>query len=264
MEISVRFVQLTLLEVHSVRKEVNSVRFKVSWSEVTNLEEKTKFWFSTRRDLIEKVSSELQVSANPPGFYTGKGQKRKNANLQLKKYEEGEYILRWKRKKLPYQIIFALACQSWYYPDDIRAAVQFLILEERKRFNLCHEELDLVLSNKGQSILYLQEKVHLKGWNWYFGSIMTDTWSIRRKDGSTQVLHLDDILPKYYYQLKKKPKPVQRHRGYRDHGSLGDLNIRARREELRKDFTTLQEEQLMEQRIKKHTGLIGLLKGWFS
>lgn len=231
----------------------------VPWSEVTDLEDKTRVWFSTRRDQIEKVSSELQVTASPPGLQTGKG-----ANLQMMKYREGEYVLKWGRKKLPYRIIFALACLSWYFPEDIRASIQFLILEERKRFNLCHEELDLVLQNKAQSILYLQEKIHLKGWNWYFGSICTEKWSIRLKSGKNITISLWEILPRYFYQMKKKPKPVQRHRGYRDHGTLGDLNVRARREEIQKDFSSLQAQLDYEAREKKHKGLIDLLKGWFS
>lgn len=240
------------------------MKVSVPWSEVTSLEEKVKAWFLNRQAVINKASSELQISASPPLYVSGRRKKKKSSNLELKRLEEGEYVLEMGRKKLPYHIVFALACQSWFYPKDLATATRFLILEERKRWNLCHEELDLVLSNKGQCILYLQEKVHLRGWDWLFGSIITDKFSCRIKSGKNVTYQLEELFPRYRYRLKKKPQPVTRRRGYRDHGSLGDLSVKARREEQSRDFTCLQEEEIYEQRKRNHEGLIGLLKGWFS
>lgn len=239
--------------------------YPVPWSEVTILEDKVETWFYNRRALIEKVSSELQTSASPPLQVTGKRKEKKISNLELKRLEEGEYILQFGRKKIPFHMIFALACQSWWYPKELGTAVRFLILEERKRWNLYHPELDIVLENKYQCILYLQEGVHLKGWDWLFGSIFTDKFSFRRKaNGENDYYQLEDLLPLYHYRLKKKAKPVARKRGYRDHGSLGDLSVKARREELSKDFTRLQEEEAIELRKRKFENLIDFIRGWLS
>lgn len=235
-----------------------------TWDEILSLEEKTINWFSKRQALINKASSELRASANPPIQWSGKRQKRKNLNLQEVKLQQGEYVLKFGRKKLPYHVIFALACQSWFYPEEIRTSIQFLILEERKRWNFTNEELDLVLTHKAQCILYLQEQVHMKGWSWYFGAILTNKWTHINKNGQQVTYKLEEILPRYFYQQKKKPIPNQRIRGYRDHGSLGSLDKRVRQEEYRKDWSSKSSEEEYQTRKKQSRGFLSFLKGWFS
>lgn len=237
----------------------------VNRPDVTLLEEKTKAWFSKRQRLLNKVSSELQVSANPTFYYKGRGSKKKNLNLILDKTEKGEYVLKFGIKKLPYIVIFALACQSWWYPDELRSSVQFLILEEERiRWNLCHEELDLVLHDKPTCILYLQEQVYTKGWNWLFGTILTCKWSCITHTGESKIFKLEKVLPRFYYQIKKKPQPQQRKRGYRDHGSLGDYNKSIRLEEQRIDYSSRLSEEDYQAKKKKSLDLISFLRGWFS
>lgn len=185
--------------------------------------------------------------------------------MALEATQNGEYVLKFGLKKLPYPVIFSLACQSWWYPDELRASVQFLILEEERiRWNFCHEELDLVLHDKPTCILYLQEQVYTKGWNWFFGTILTDKWSCITRDGNSRIFELKKVLPRYFYQIKKKPQPQQRKRGYRDHGSLGDYNKKVRLEEQRIDYSSRQSEEEYQTKKKKSLDLISFLRGWFS
>lgn len=63
---------------------------------------------------------------------------------------------------------------------------------------------------------------------------------------------------KFYLLSKKKPAKVQRHKGYRDHGSLGSEFSRTRKDQSR-DWTVQQEEEYKHRREDVY---LPLLEGW--
>jgi hypothetical protein len=73
-----------------------------------------------------------------------------------------------------------------------------------------------------------------------------------------------EILPKYFILQKPKPRRIQRHRGYRDHGTLTDESVSVRRTEFKKDFQLKQEEERIERMKKNFSDSIKLLFGWIQ
>lgn len=63
---------------------------------------------------------------------------------------------------------------------------------------------------------------------------------------------------KFYLLSKKKPAKVQRHKGYRDHGSLGSEFSKTRKDQSR-DWTVRQEEEYKNRREDVY---LPLLEGW--
>lgn len=210
-----------------------------------------------KRDKLQRVSSELRVSANLP------------PEAMLDNYsrlEDFECNLRFcYRKKLPYFVLFSLACLSWWIDEEqeLGKVLRFLVEEQLDRFPHLGTELQLVLSSRADCLLFLQDKYEGHEQD-LFSSVFTLKWSwIDPHTGGNISRSFFEIAPKTFWTKKKKPRKVQRKRGYRDHGSLGDQGSIIRRQEWQKDYSNyLEEEKILEQR-RERKSLVQLLLGWF-
>jgi hypothetical protein len=105
------------------------------------------------------------------------------------------------KRKLTY-----LAILSWYLPPEIGILLR-LALEEYIDNKEDLAELDLLLHNRGEMLVFLQEtsKWHSRD---FFGNIANS-------ENAKNCKHFFCLE----FSTRKKPKRVQRHRGYRDKGT---------------------------------------------
>lgn len=210
------------------------------------------------RTRLQRVSSELRASASPPPEVAS------GNHFDLENFETQ---LRFNyRKKLPYFVCFSLACLSWWIDEeeDLGKVIRFLLEEQVDRFPDFGHELQLVLSSKAECLLFLQERYESR-YQDLFSSIFTLKWSwVDPHTGGNIVRTFFEIAPRTFWIKKKKPRKVQRKRGYRDHGSLGDHGNIVRREEWKKDYSNREEEELIEENRRTKRSLLELLRGWFQ
>lgn len=138
---------------------------------------------------------------------------------------------------------------------------EFLLTNERKY----HLDQDVAFKarfeSKAYHSLYLQEKLSLE--QSYLDNICGNRYTLA--DNKTH-LTLLEILQNLNFQIGVKklgrPKKLQRHKGYRDHGSLPDESTKARRKGVSEDFNLTQLQLKKEQEEKELSDALELLKGW--
>ena len=115
---------------------------------------------------------------------------------------QNNFLLRTHRKKE----LILLAIFSWYIDEGLGLLLRFSIREKVNSDDLKY--LELLLESKGQMLVFLEESSE---WSCrdFFGNILT-------KENRLRIYSL--FKPEF--ESRKKPKRLQRHRGYRDHGSL--------------------------------------------
>lgn len=117
---------------------------------------------------------------------------------------EGNFENRLLLKRHDLDFLIACAILSWYIPEEIGILLR-LELEKYSQ----HEDLfilDLLIQNKGTMLCYL---IETRLWHSrdFFGNILPLVQQVFR-----------NISP--VFKTKRRVKRVQRHRGYRDKGSL--------------------------------------------
>lgn len=115
---------------------------------------------------------------------------------------QNEFVLR-RREKC---ILICLAIYSWYAPEEIGILLRLAL--ERYSKNEDFWFLAIMLESKASMKNFLVE-TRLWSSRDFFGNILTEE-------------HLDKLFTYFFplYQTKRRPRRVQRHRGYRDKGSL--------------------------------------------
>lgn len=122
-----------------------------------------------------------------------------------------------------------LCCISWYLPEELRFTLQLDLLDKKSQFGPEYEQrVALLLESKAKMLIYILESNTWRNPEEFFGKFFANRINIQVKRKSTI-----------------KPKKVQRHRGYRDHGSRR-LGFEFLREE-EKDFTGRELQNLIEQ-----------------
>jgi hypothetical protein len=97
-----------------------------------------------------------------------------------------------------------LCCVQWYLPEELGVSLRMYLWERRNYFGPdYYQKISLLLESKAKMLIYILESNVLgNNTNDIFGKIAADTIGI-----------------KIQKVVKRKPKRVQRHRGYRDKGS---------------------------------------------
>lgn len=141
--------------------------------------------------------------------------------------------------------LILLSLISWYIPEEIGILLRFSIIE-----NISNQEdlefLNLLLDSKGEMKLFL---INTTLWHTrdFFGNILVEK----------NLQHaLNSIVPSL--KSNRKPKRVQRHRGYRDKGTL-------RKESDKHDFWISTDEQnRLENERKSRQETLDLLRGFIG
>lgn len=137
-----------------------------------------------------------------------------------------------------------LSLISWYLPEESGILLRLSIEEEIRNTDL--DFLALMLENKGQCLCFLLE---------------TSLWSTRDWFGNLLTLsNLKTALGSLKPSLKsrRKPKRIQRHRGYRDKGTL-------RKESDKHDLWTSTAEQMkLEEERLSNAQTLEFLVGWIT
>lgn len=153
---------------------------------------------------------------------------------------ENDFYLTSRRK----EDLVRLAILSWYIPEEYGILIRLRIREE-----ISHNPdlliLDFLTKSLGEMKLFLY---HTELWHTrdFFGNILKDNMTFK------------DLPIRPRMRKKSKPKKVQRHRGYRDKGTL-------RFPHEYHDFSdrTLEEKQLEDDR-KALKDAIDFLEGWIT
>lgn len=142
--------------------------------------------------------------------------------------------------------LISLAIFSWYIDPGLGILLRFAI-KEKMANNFDLEILEFFLDSKGEMLTFLIE---------------TNLWHTRDFFGNLySVKRLQKLLRyklRFKFKDRKRPKRVQRHRGYRDKGTL-------RKPEDHHDFGDYRIEQLqLDEKRKKHSDGIFLLRGFLT
>lgn len=139
--------------------------------------------------------------------------------------------------------LIRLAILSWYLPEEVGVLLRMSIEE------ILSEDINYIqvlLFNKGEMKCFLCDT---KLWHTrdFFGNILTSK-KLRQS--------LNSVHP--VYKTKRRPKRVQRHRGYRDKGTL----------RLNSDKHTLwistDEQNRLEEERKNHQSTLDFLRGFIG
>lgn len=137
-----------------------------------------------------------------------------------------------------------LAVLSWYIEEETGWLLR-LALEEKIGNNLDLDWIGLLLNSKAECLIYLQEtnRWHTRD---FFGNVLTDN-RIKRLTKAVKPI----------FETQRRPKRVQRKRGYKDKGSLRKIHERH-------DFSehTFEQNEI-EQRRLSSSQTIQLARGWF-
>ena len=159
-------------------------------------------------------------------------------------------------KKLSKKIVYHLWELSYFFENEnIRGMLLSFIEDNRKKF---HIDDDLVISTEFESKEYFLLAISDKLWKHphYFDNLTGNKYTL--KDNKTH-LTLFEILKalNLHYGISKiaRPKKLQRHKGYRDHGSLSDETSRVTRNEWQSDQQNyaLIEKELERKKIEEDT-----------
>lgn len=140
--------------------------------------------------------------------------------------------------------LLVLSILSWYVPEDLGVLLRLNILEKIEFSELGF--LELCCRSKGQMLCFLLETS-----NWstrdFFGNILTPRMI------KQALLSLKPI-----FKSRRKPKRVQRHRGYRDKGTL-------RKNSDKHDLWISTDEQLkLEEERLSTKDTLAFLAGWVT
>lgn len=143
------------------------------------------------------------------------------------------------------QDLIGLAILSWYIDPRIGILLR-LDLREKIKNNFDLEVLEFFLYSKGEMLSFLIE-TNLWHTRDFFGNIFN-------KDKNVRLLRL--VRPRF--KTRRKPKRVQRHRGYRDKGS------RRKDEEKHSLWISTDEQLKIEEERKIHKDSILLLRNFIN
>lgn len=141
--------------------------------------------------------------------------------------------------------LVVLALLSWYIPEEFGILLR-LELEEIVSTNFDLEEVELLLRSLGEAKCFLLESSlwHSRD---FFGNVTN-------KERQRRLISLFEPI----LTSKRKPKRVQRHRGYRDKGCL-------KLPHEHHDFSdTGSEQYLLEQKRLTYQDTINFLRGWVT
>lgn len=179
---------------------------------------------STQRFLCE-TEKHLQIRAEKLNAICSESQSR---YLQ----QGTEYFFSFRKNNLDQTLL--LCCISWYLPEVLRIPLQLDLLDDRKRFGPDYEQrIFLLLESKAKMLIYILESTTWRTPEEFFGKLLANT------------IKLQCLAKKV-----PKPKRTQRHRGYRDKGSLR-IGVEFLHEE-QVDFS-LRELQLEIEEIRRAT-----------
>lgn len=137
-----------------------------------------------------------------------------------------------------------LSLLSWYLPEDLGILLRLDIEEKIRKTDL--DYLGLLLKSKGQTLCFLVETGLWSTRDW-FGNILT-------KKNIEHCLRCIGIRRK----TKRAPKRIQRHRGYRDKGTL-------RKESDKHDLWISTAEQMnLEEKRLSISDTFNFIVGWIT
>lgn len=140
--------------------------------------------------------------------------------------------------------LICLSLLSYYMPEEIGVILRMSISEEIQKTDL--DFLELLLKGKGQALCFLLDTSlwHSRD---FFGNIVTPN-NLKQS--------ILSFRPKM--QTRRRPKRVQRHRGYRDKGTL-------RRDSDKHDLWYSTAEQLeIEEERESQAHTLKFLEGWIT
>jgi anion-transporting ArsA/GET3 family ATPase len=139
-----------------------------------------------------------------------------------------DITFRVKSKNVKHYLLLC-AMSHWIPDENLKILLQMFLLEKYRKFGEEYEQkISLLLNSKTETLLYLQQQNTIwRNSSEFFG----DLCSL-------------DIKVKLIILRPRKPKRIQRHRGYRDKGSLSP-NSQIKHEE-KKDFSLTELQNQLE------------------
>lgn len=183
--------------------------------------------------------------------------------LATHNYDIGVFWNKKFAKKLTKKIVVKLMELSYFLESEsLRGKILSFVTENEKKFHFNDDPaITAEFASKEYFLLVFQDKL----WKspQYLANLVGNSYTLNDNE-----LHLDlfEILKalNLHYGIRKiaKAKKPQRHKGYRDHGSLSDETSRILKEEWRKDYSNFELQQKEEIRKKELEDTVEFLKGF--
>lgn len=216
-----------------------------------------------RSHILQKLQeSELTSDSEDHGLehYMSK---ENDGNFELENYE---IRLLWNRKfakKLSKKVLLKLWEVSYFLDDErLRGKVVDFLSQNEKKYHLQNDlAYKAEFASKTYFILFLQEKLIEQPS--YLFNVIGNKYTLKDNKSHLDVFEILSALNlRYSYRPKQKPKRTQRHKGYRDHGSLSDETSRVLREEWKNDYQNYELEEEKEKLRKEEEDLLDFIKGF--
>lgn len=167
-------------------------------------------------------------------------------------------------KKLSKKIWIHLQ-ELYYFLDDyqeLKGYLSVFLAETSSKYHIDSDGAISALTDPYYYRVWIQQKLE-KNPNYLF-NVFGNKYTLK---DNTSHLTLFEILQslnlKFGYHRISPPKRYQRHKGYRDHGSLQDESTKARKA-FKDDFTVQELQNKLEERRKEQADLADLIKGFLQ
>lgn len=218
------------------------------------------------RSLIKKKLQSLELTSDSEDSGLEHYMEREEFNqLATHNYDIGVFYNKKFSRKLSKKILVKLWEISYFIEDEnLRGMILSFVQENEKKF---HIQNDPAISAEFASIVYFKLffESKLRNQPQYLNNLIGNKYTLR---DNTEHLTLFEIIKnlKLHYGIKMiaKAKKPQRHKGYRDHGSLSDETSRVIRREFLNDDQSFDLQLKKEIREKKEQDALEILKGFLQ
>jgi len=183
--------------------------------------------------------------------------------LATHNYDIGVFWSRKFAKKLTKKIIVKLWEVSYFFDDEqLQGMILSFITENELKY---HIQDDPAIAAEFASKIYFQLAFQDKLWKspQYLSNIIENKYTLSNNEEHLDIFEILKNL-NLHYGIRKiaKAKKPQRHKGYRDHGSLSDETSRVLKEEWKNDYSNYEIQQKEEESQKELEDTIEFIKGF--
>jgi hypothetical protein len=180
-------------------------------------------------------------------------------------YDIGIFYNQKFAKKLSKKIVIKLWEISYFLPDEnLRGMILSFVQDNEKKFHL---QEDLAFAAEFSSEIYFKLALSDKLYKHpqYLFNLIGNKYTLKDNKQHLDIFEILKML-NLHYGIKKIPKAKkpQRHKGYRDHGSLSDETSRVIRNEYQSDYTNYELQEKLDLREKERQDTLDFIKGFLE